>query len=98
MQIDYIYQNIKFQWDSQKALINLKEHNVSFEEACEAFLDPFVEVVNIHQRKGETRESIVGMTTNWKLLYVVYTVKSDEIFRIISVRRATGPERLNYEE
>ena len=98
MQINYTYQDISFQWDSQKASTNLKDHNVSFEEACEAFLDPFVQVISIHQRSGETREAILGMTTNWKLLYVAYTVKSDEIFRIISARKATGLERLNYEE
>ena len=34
--------NVVFEWDSLKAAINLRKHNIRFELACEAFFDPFV--------------------------------------------------------
>jgi len=30
-----------FEWDSEKAAINLRKHNVTFQEACEVFFNPF---------------------------------------------------------
>ena len=29
-----------FEWDSEKAAINLRKHNVTFQEACEVFCRP----------------------------------------------------------
>ena len=40
MLIEYTFQGIQFEWDRQKADINLQKHGISFETACEAFLDP----------------------------------------------------------
>jgi uncharacterized DUF497 family protein len=31
---------VRFEWDDQKALANLKKHGVSFGEATEVFYDP----------------------------------------------------------
>ena len=42
MNVRYTLHNVIFEWDSQKAAVNLRKHNVSFELACEAFFDPFV--------------------------------------------------------
>ena len=47
---------------------------------------------------GQMREAVVGMTVNWKLLYVIYTMLKDDIFRIISARPVTRHERQQYEE
>ena len=60
--------------------------------------DPFLRVMDVQQENGEFREAIVGMTTNWKLLYVVYSIREDDIFRIISARRTTKSERRFYED
>ncbi len=35
-----MYVAIEFEWDPQKAELNLKKHGVSFETATEAFSDP----------------------------------------------------------
>jgi uncharacterized DUF497 family protein len=40
----------------------------------------------------------MGMTVAWKLLYVVYTIRNEEKFRIISARPVTKGERKKYEE
>ncbi|MEW5941472.1 MAG: BrnT family toxin, partial [Chloroflexota bacterium] len=42
MNIQYTLYEILFEWDSQKAIANLRKHGISFEQACEAFFDPFL--------------------------------------------------------
>ena len=98
MLIEYEVQGIQFEWDSRKADINLQKHGVSFETASEAFLDPFVKSTDIEEIENEFREAIIGMTVAWKLLYVVYTIRNEERFRIISARAVTKGERKKYEE
>jgi hypothetical protein len=39
-----------FEWDSEKAAINLRKHNVTFQEACEVFFDPFFCLVDATPR------------------------------------------------
>ena len=98
MLIEYRFQGIQFEWDRQKADINLQKHGISFEIACEAFLDPFVQSIDVEEVDEEIREAIIGMTISWKLLYVVYTIRNENIFRIISARSVTKIERKKYEE
>jgi uncharacterized DUF497 family protein len=76
----------------------LQKHGISFETACEAFLDPFVQSIDVEEVDEELREAIIGMTISWKLLYVVYTIRNGEIFRIISARSVTKMEMKKYEE
>jgi len=85
-------------WDRQKASENLKRHGISFETACQALLDPFVRMVDVEGEKGEVRETVVGLSIGWQLLYVVYTLREGDIFRIISARPVTKTERRYYEE
>ncbi|MCP4626923.1 MAG: BrnT family toxin [bacterium] len=98
MLIEYTFQGIQFEWDRHKADINLKKHAISFETACEAFLDPFVQSIDVEEVDEDLREAIIGMTISWKLLCVVYTIRNEEIFRIISARSVTKMERKKYEE
>ena len=44
----------------------------------------------------ELRETIIGLTPNWQMLYVVYVMRN-EVIRIISARIATNTERQTYE-
>ena len=88
---------IEFIWDAQKAASNFKKHvGITFELACEAFFDPFLQVVDGGIVEGEVREAILGMTEGWRLLQVVYVMRDDEI-RIISARLTTKAERRIYE-
>ncbi len=98
MLIEFKLQGIQFEWDSHKAEINLQKRGLSFETACEAFFDPFVQVADVEEVDEEFREAIIGMTVNWKLLYVVYTIRDEERFRIIPARPVTKSERKKYEE
>jgi len=96
MNVKYSLHNIAFEWDSQKATINLRKHNISFELACEVFFDPFVYYYEDEIFEDELRETIMGLSTNWQLLFVVYVLR-DEAYRIISARLVTNSEREIYE-
>lgn len=97
MDVHYTLDDTYFEWDSQKAATNLRNHRISFETAWEAFFDPFFYIIDAGVVEGEEREALIGMTVNWRLLYVVYTIRNDSI-RIISARLATNHERRAYEE
>jgi uncharacterized DUF497 family protein len=96
MDVAYSLHNIAFKWDSQKAAANLRKHSITFELACEAFFDPFVCYLDDEMIDGEIRETIIGLSMNWQLLYVVYVMR-DDIIRIISARLVTNLERETYE-
>jgi hypothetical protein len=97
MDIRYTLNEINFVWNSRKAASNIKSHKgISFELACEAFFDPLLQALDAGVVDGEQREAIIGMTAGWRLLYVVYILRDDEI-RIISARLVTKAERRNYE-
>ena len=96
MNVKYTLHNIVFEWNSEKAAVNLRKHNVTFELACEAFFDPFVCYLDEEIVGTELREKIVGLTTTWLLLYIVYVMRDDTI-RIVSARLVTNAEREIYE-
>jgi uncharacterized protein len=96
MKVSYTLQEISFEWERRKASANLLKHRISFETACEAFFDPFFCVVDAGMVEGEEREAVVGLTADWRLLYVVYVLR-DDVVRIISARLAEKSEREFYE-
>jgi uncharacterized DUF497 family protein len=96
MNVRYISHTITFEWDSRKAASNFRRHEITFELACEVFFDPFVCYLDDEVVDGELRETIVGLTTTWLLLYVVYVLR-DDIIRIVSARLVTAAERESYE-
>ena len=98
MRIDYQLHGIRFEWESEKAATNLRKHGIAFETACEVFFDPFLRMLDPENLDGQIREAIIGLTMNWKLIYVVYTMRKGDIFRIISARSVTKYERRLYEE
>ncbi len=85
-----------FEWDSEKAAINLRKHNVTFQEACEVFFDPFFCLVD-STAEDEAREGAIGYSERSRLLFVVHLVRQEETIRIISARPATTEERKIYE-
>ena len=88
---------IAFVWDSDKARKNLAKHDgVTFEQAAEAFFDPFLRLVDAGS-SDEARDAVIGRDDRWNLLFVVHIAFEDERIRIISARKATRQERLFYE-
>lgn len=96
MDIQYTLQDVAFEWDSKKATANFRKHKVKFEYAAESFFDPFVCYLDEQIVGSELRERLVGMTTSWVLLLVVYVLRGD-VIRIVSARMVTKAEREVYE-
>ena len=92
----YELNGIVFVWDSDKARSNRSKHRVTFEQAAEAFFDPFLRLVDASP-DDEARDAVIGMDEGWNLLLVVHLLVEEERFRIISARRATTSERRTYE-
>ena len=92
----YELNGISFVWDTNKAQKNLHHHGVTFEQAAEAFFDPFLRIVDASPDM-EIRDAVIGMDMHWSLLFVVHIFIEDEQVRIISARKTTRNERLVYE-
>lgn len=92
----YRLQGVEFEWDEDKAHSNVEKHGVTFEEAAEAFFDPF------HQEgdasvDNDLRVFVLGYSLSQCLLLVIYIERRERI-RMISARPATRVERKLYEE
>ena len=90
MNVYYELGDLKFVWDSEKAKINKKKHNVMFSVAAKVFLDDNrIENYDEIHSDDEERIKVIGRVE--KVLVVIYTERGDRN-RIISARRATGDE------
>lgn len=89
---------IKFEWDSVKADLNKKKHNISFEEAEGVFFDENAIIVHDPDHSdNEDRFVILGISANARLLVVCHCYRQKgNIIRIISARKATKKESFQY--
>ena len=89
---------MEFVWDDNKAAENEAKHGVNFEEAKEAFFDPYaVHVPDEEHSWDEQRLKIVGASRN-KLLVVAYVELVEDLIRIITAREAGKREKRLYYE
>lgn len=89
---------LEFEWDEAKAERNLKDHEVSFDEATTVFRDTLsITTADPDHSESENRFIDIGMSHLGRLLVVSYTDHQDRI-RIISARLPTRAERKSYEE
>jgi hypothetical protein len=87
-----------FEWDPQKAALNLRKHRVSFQEAATVFSDPLsVTIPDPDHSADENRYLIIGQSHGLRLLIVAHAEQGERI-RIISARKLTPTEREAYEE
>jgi len=91
---------MRFEWDQNKNLINIKKHKISFEEAKTVFFDDNARLIPDPEHSiEEERFIILGFTINLRILVVVHSYKeNDDLIRIISARRATKSEIKYYYE
>ncbi|MNL46196.1 hypothetical protein D3C87_1688830 [compost metagenome] len=90
--------SLEFTWSEEKSRTNLKKHGISFDEASGVFLDERALLIRdlIHS-VGEERFVLLGRSTKGAMLIVVHLYWEDqELIRIISARRATRAEHLQY--
>jgi uncharacterized protein len=85
-----------YQWDKNKAAINLHKHGIDFADAVSVFSDDLSITVS-DDRFDEERFNTIGLDSFGRVLVVVFTWRGKEI-RLISARPATRQERRQYEE
>jgi uncharacterized protein len=89
---------MEFEWNPDKADLNLRKHNISFHEATTVFNDSLsVTFPDPDHSIGEERYVIIGISELGKLLIVSHTDRENRI-RIISSRTANRQEKRFYEE
>lgn len=89
---------MRFEWDTPKALLNFRDHGVTFGEATEVFYDPnAIADFDAAHSDNEQRFFIIGLSSR-RLLYVVFAAReADNVIRIISARKAVKREKVDYE-
>jgi len=89
---------ITFEWDKGNTDKNVTKHNVSNQEAEEAFInDPKVILSDEkHSSEIEKRHMLWGKTNSKRLITVIFTIRKEKI-RIISCRDMHKKERREYE-
>ncbi len=89
---------MRFIWDQNNNLANIKKHGISFEEAENVFFDDNARLIPDPEHSiSEERFIILGVTNKLRFLVVVHTYKEDDnVIRIISARKATKTELKYY--
>jgi hypothetical protein len=84
-------------WDPGKAKTNLHKHGISFSDAEGALFDPMALTREDESSKGERRFATIAADHVNRIVVVIYTHRGETV-RLISARRATRKERLQYAE
>lgn len=100
MELDDGSGELAFEWDSEKAASNIRNHGISFEEAITIFQDDTLTVEDV-AAYGELREISYGRlqgdrSASTVVVCVVHTDREEKV-RIISARKATARERKNFD-
>ena len=87
-----------FEWNPEKAKVNLQKHQVDFEEASTIFDDPqFITFLDEEHSADEERYITIGLSNKNRLLMMAHTDLNNSI-RIISARKVTKHEEKFYQE
>jgi len=91
--------DLHFEWDAAKARANLRKHGISFEEAETAFLDDYAIVLPDpdHSSADDERLLLIGLSAALRVLIVIHCEVEADVVRLISARRATRSERVQYD-
>ena len=85
-----------FEWDTAKALANVRKHRVIFDEATTAFADPLALLIpDPDHSRDEMRYLVLGMSLRRRLLVVAFAERPPRT-RLISARRASRAEWRRY--
>ena len=91
---------LRFEWSGAKDRVNRRKHGVSFDEARSVFFDDGAKVAfDPDHSDDEERFLIIGFSVRLRLLLVCFCEReAGNVIRIISARKATKRERMQYEE
>jgi uncharacterized DUF497 family protein len=88
---------IVFEWDEDKNKLNQKLHGIAFEDAKFVFNDPCKVILpDLYHSEEEERWLAIGIVK--RVIFVVFTERSENVIRIISARTGTKAEEGLYND
>jgi uncharacterized protein len=87
---------VRFEWDEEKNRENIRKHELDFADAWEIFDAPMLANLDTREDYGEDRWIGIGFLKNF--VVVVVCSESEDVIRIISLRKALKHERTRFEE
>ncbi|MDQ1592995.1 MAG: uncharacterized protein QOG71_3622 [Pyrinomonadaceae bacterium] len=88
---------MNFEWDEQKNAANIHKHGFDFTDAWEMFESPMLTAPDTREDYGEERWVGIGFLRE-RAVVTVFTEPSDDVIRVISMRKALKHERIRLEE
>jgi uncharacterized DUF497 family protein len=88
---------VNFEWDEQKNAANIHKHGFDFTDAWEIFESPMLTAPDTREDYGEERWIGIGFLRE-RVVVIVFAERSDDIIRVISLRKALKHERIRLEE
>jgi len=86
---------MEFEWDENKRQKNIAKHGLGFVLAEAFFAGRIIAESDIRKDYGEERYKAIGEAAD-QILVVIYTVRKQDVYRIISIRRARKDEQRAY--
>jgi uncharacterized protein len=88
-------EELEFEWDKAKAVLNLKKHRVSFLTGAAIFSNKRLERIDDREDYGELRWVALGFVEG-QVYRVVFTRRGENLIRLISAQKASKDEREIY--
>jgi hypothetical protein len=88
---------VNFEWDEQKNAANTRKHGFDFTDAWEIFESPMLTAPDTREDYGEERWIGIGSLRE-RIVVIVFAQRSDDVIRVISLRKALKHERIRLEE
>ena len=85
---------MEFEWDEAKRKSNLRNHGIDFVGIEQVFEGETVTILDARFDYGETRFVTFGLLDG-RVVAIAHT-ETDEVIRIVSVRKATKYEESSY--
>ncbi len=91
---------MEFTWDENKREKVIAEHKVDFAKIQDVFDDPFGVYIEDfkHSTDDEVRFNIIGQTSSYGSVFVVFVYPEENKIRFISARKAENWMIKEYEE
>lgn len=88
---------MKFEWDENKNIANIRNHGIDFNDIIEIFSGPMI--VNLDDRFDYGEDRLIGIGfMNSIIAIVVFIEKKVDVIRIISARRANKNESKQFKK
>jgi uncharacterized DUF497 family protein len=85
---------MRFKWDKQKRQANIRKHGFDFVDAAKVFEGDTLTILDDREEYGEERFVTLGLLKG--VVVVIVHTEEENLIRIISMRKATKNEEINY--